>query len=76
MRDPLVFPLVCVVAGILLGRLFGFTVYESAWPVFAFLILAAVGRTPWSAPDPLVRLSACDQRPTRASAADQGSAPQ
>ncbi len=34
-----------------------------------------VGRTPSSAPDPLVRLFPCQTRPTRGSAAGQGARP-
>src|SRR5271163_539080 len=44
MRDPLIAPLLAVAAGILLGKLFGFSVHEAAWPVLAFLALSAVAR--------------------------------
>ncbi len=44
MREPLLLPLVCVAAGILTGRLFGFTTHESAWPIAAFVILAIAAR--------------------------------
>src|ERR1700674_4568606 len=44
MRDPLIPPLVAVVAGILLGKWLGFSVRESAWPIMAFLVLAASAR--------------------------------
>src|SRR5207245_4784605 len=44
MRDPLIPPLAAVAAGILLGRLFGFQMVESAWPVGIFLALAGVAR--------------------------------
>lgn len=44
MRDPLIPPLAAVVAGILIGRLLGFSIGESAWPVLAFLALAALAR--------------------------------
>lgn len=42
MRDPLLFPLAAVVAGILLGRWLGFSRVESVWPLLAFLVLAAL----------------------------------
>lgn len=41
MRDPLIFPLVAIGLGILGGRRFAFTTHEAAWPIVAFLILAA-----------------------------------
>src|ERR1700722_627295 len=44
MRDPLIAPLLAVACGILLGKLFGFSVHEAASPVFAFLALWAVAR--------------------------------
>jgi competence protein ComEC len=43
-REPLILPLVSVALGVLAGRLFGFSVHESAWPVAAFLILALAAR--------------------------------
>ena len=42
MRDPLIPALGAVVAGILIGRWLGFSVRESAWPILAFFILAAL----------------------------------
>ena len=44
MRDPLILPLVAVVAGILLGRSVGFTVWESSWPLLVFSVLVVVSR--------------------------------
>jgi competence protein ComEC len=55
MRDPLIPPLAAVAAGILLGRLFGFQMVESAWPVGIFLALAAVAR--WGRSRWLTRIS-------------------
>ncbi|HML18079.1 MAG TPA: hypothetical protein VK419_13715, partial [Bryobacteraceae bacterium] len=46
MRDPLIGPVAAFAAGILMGRLFGFTLSESIWPIAAFLGLAAAARTP------------------------------
>jgi len=43
-REPLILPLVAVALGVLTGRLFGFSVWESAWPVAAFLVLALAAR--------------------------------
>ena len=40
MRDPLVIPAVSIALGIFLGRMLGFTVHESLWPLVAFLLLA------------------------------------
>lgn len=40
MRDPLVFPLTAVIAGILLGRWLPFSAREAAWPIAVFLALA------------------------------------
>ena len=40
--NPLVFPLVAIVAGILLGRWLSFTASEAAWPIAVFLVLAAL----------------------------------
>ncbi len=45
MRDRLIPPLVAVVMGILMGRWLGFSVRESIWPMFAFLILALIAQT-------------------------------
>jgi len=42
MRDPLIPPLVAVTAGIVTGDLLGFSVRDSAWPILAFLVLAAI----------------------------------
>jgi competence protein ComEC len=42
-RDPLLPPLIAVASGILISRLFQFSLVESAWPVAAFLALAVVG---------------------------------
>jgi competence protein ComEC len=44
-REPLILPLVFVALGVLTGRLFGFSVHESAWPIAAFLILALAARS-------------------------------
>lgn len=44
MRDPLILPLIFVALGVLTGRMFGFSVHESAWPIGAFLILAMAAR--------------------------------
>jgi competence protein ComEC len=43
-REPLILPLVYVAAGILAGRMFGFSLRESGWPITAFLILAIATR--------------------------------
>ena len=43
MRDPLVAPLIAVASGILLGRLFQFSIFDAAWPIAAFAALAAIG---------------------------------
>jgi competence protein ComEC len=49
MRDPLILPLAAVTAGIVLGRAFGFGVWESSWPILAFIALAWIGRSkPWA----------------------------
>ncbi len=45
MRDPLIPPLVAIIAGIILGRWFGFSIRESTWPILVFLALAALART-------------------------------
>ena len=50
MREPLILPLVFIALGVLTGRLFGFSVHESAWPIGAFLILALAARRGASAP--------------------------
>jgi competence protein ComEC len=42
MRDPLIPPLIAVVVGIVAGRLLGFSVHQSMWPVVAFLALATI----------------------------------
>jgi len=42
-RDPLVAPVIAVASGILLGRMFPFTIVEAAWPMAAFLVLALIG---------------------------------
>jgi competence protein ComEC len=42
-RDPLIPPLIAVAAGVLFSRLFQFSMMEAAWPIAAFLTLAAVG---------------------------------
>jgi len=50
MRDPLIPPLVAVVAGVVTGRLLGFSVHESMWPIVAFLALGAIAygrRSKW-----------------------------
>src|SRR6185295_10326020 len=46
MRDPLLLPLVAIMAGILLGRGLSFSVFETLWPTVIFLLLAfpATGR--------------------------------
>ena len=44
MREPLILPFVFLVAGVFLGRAFGFTVAEAAWPTAAFLALAVVSQ--------------------------------
>ena len=43
MGDPLLLPAIAIAAGILLGRLLGLSLADSAWPIGAFLILAVVG---------------------------------
>ncbi len=43
MRDPLLAPLIAVAGGILLARLFPFSIFEAAWPVAAFLALSLIG---------------------------------
>jgi len=43
-HDPLIFPLAAIAAGILAGRLLGFSTHESAWPIAAFLLLALAAR--------------------------------
>jgi competence protein ComEC len=42
MRDPLILPLVAIAAGIFAGKLFLFSTREAAWPICAFVILAAL----------------------------------
>jgi hypothetical protein len=42
-RDPLIPPLIAIASGILISRLFQFSLLEAAWPVAAFLALAVVG---------------------------------
>src|SRR5271154_2928141 len=42
MRDPLIVPLIAIAAGIVAGRLLAFTTSEAGWPIFAFLLLAAL----------------------------------
>ena len=43
MRAPLIPPLIAVAGGVLLGRLFQFSLIEAAWPTAAFLALAIAG---------------------------------
>lgn len=50
MRDPLIGPVTAFAAGILAGRIFGFTVAESWWAIPAFLMLALAARRRWLRP--------------------------
>lgn len=52
--NPLLAPLIAIVAGILLGRWLSFTAIEAAWPIAAFLVLAALA-PPRPLPRPLRR---------------------
>src|SRR5262249_34424363 len=57
MADPLLLPAIAVALGILLARLLDLSVFESAWPVAAFLTLSFLswffgGRGPRPAADP------------------------
>jgi competence protein ComEC len=47
MRDPLVLPLFAVVAGVLVGGWLHFSLFEGAWPLFLFLVLAGLARNRW-----------------------------
>ncbi len=47
-REPLLLPLVAVVAGILLGEALDFSVRETAWPMLAFAALAAAPASKWT----------------------------
>ena len=48
MRDPLLVPLVLIVAGLLLGNAIPSSIPVSAWPVAAFAVLAILARnSPW-----------------------------
>src|SRR5258706_16241755 len=44
MRDPLVLPLAAIIAGIVVGRQFGFVLHDSMWPALAFLALTCGAR--------------------------------
>jgi competence protein ComEC len=46
--NPLLLPAVTIAAGILIGRFLAFSVFEAAWPIAAFVLLAILGwKSPW-----------------------------